>query len=116
MINKCGANVLALSRFNAWDFVGTDDDTPTHAAVGMDEWLMFSKTVMPVLPGGKAKHKRNDNVLATAATRWAEGERHTLWDEALRRCATRPTRKRSVQEKDRERELQNKRQQVVQLA
>ena len=55
---------------------------------------MFAKAVMPVLPGGKAKKQRNGNLLASAAARWAEGERTTLWHESLQRAGARPPRRR----------------------
>jgi hypothetical protein len=78
--NKCGERVLQCNRADAWDLVGTPSDTPSHAGARCvwSEWLMFSKTVLPTLPEGKAKAKRNGNLMANRAARWATTERASL--------------------------------------
>ena len=38
------------------------------------ELLMFSKTCLPAPPGGRAKEKRNRNLVANRLSRWAEGD------------------------------------------
>ena len=79
--NKCTANVIAFSRRDAWDFVGTAGDTAMHrrARIAWMEWYIFAKIVLLVLPGGRAKEKRNDNILANLIVRWNQGELSTLW-------------------------------------
>ena len=68
---------------------------------------------MPGLPGGKAKQKRNANILVNAVARWAEGERKTLWLEAVQRAGV----KRRIHEggdvKDLAKELEQRRTEVL---
>ena len=117
--NKCTANVVAYSRVDAWDYVNTERDTPDHqrARAAWIEWFMFAKTVLLVLPGGKAKDKRNDNILANRAARWAEGERRSLWDEALHLAkADIPRSGKRKHRKSAEEESAEKREQVIDIA
>ena len=116
--NKCGAAVLATWRIDAWDYVGLPADTPAHIAArrAWIEWLMFAKAVMPVLPGGKAKQKRNQNLLANLAARWAEGERMIVWEEALQRAGGRPEARRSNAGEKPEAKFERKRLEVISLA
>ena len=83
--NKCTANVIAFSRPDAWSHVDTDNDTAAHqrARAAWTEWFMFAKTCLLVLPGGKAKENRNNNILANRIARWSNGERMALWKEGL---------------------------------
>ena len=86
--NKCMAEIIAYSRADAWRFEGGPLDTAEHrrARRAWVEWFMFAKCVMPTLPGGKAKEKRNGNIIANNAQRWARGEREALYGK--RWCAT----------------------------
>ena len=83
--NKLTANVIAFSRHDAWRHVDTDSDTPAHqqARTAWTEWFMFPKTCLLVLPGGKAKENRNNNILANRIACWSSGERMSLWKEGL---------------------------------
>ena len=117
--NKCTANVIAYSRRDAWTHLGTDGDTPEHrrAREAWTEWFMFAKAVLLVLPGGKAKEKRNDNILANRVARWAQGERATLWEEALKLTkADRPNNRGRKRLRTEEQELKLKQEQVLDLA
>ena len=51
--NKCTANVIAHSRPDAWQHIGTPADSPDHmrARTVWIEWFMFAKTFLLVLPG-----------------------------------------------------------------
>ena len=51
--NKCTANVIAHSRPDAWQHIGTPADSPDHmrARTVWIEWFMFAKTCLLVLPG-----------------------------------------------------------------
>ncbi|CAK0886604.1 unnamed protein product [Prorocentrum cordatum] len=115
--NKCGANVLMHSRVDAWDVAGTSDDTPQHARArqAWTEWLMFPKTVTPALPGGKAKEKRNRNLVANMVDRWANGERRAVWDEVLK-LTQRRDKKQSGQPASEEEQKERKQQEVIALA
>eukprot|EP00973_Karenia_brevis_P063840 8875285-Karenia_brevis.AAC.1 len=42
---------------------------------------MFSKACLPQLPGGKAKARRNLNIIRNRLERWQAGERRSLWDD-----------------------------------
>lgn len=44
---------------------------------------MFPKTCLGVIPGGKAKQRRNHNVAANRLERWGLGDRRGLWDEVV---------------------------------
>ena len=122
--NKCTANVIAFSRPDAWSHVGTERDSDSHhrARRVWTEWFMFAKTCLLVLPGGKAKEKRNNNIVANRIARWAAGERMSLWEEGLRMTKAdrpaRPSRKRKNggDEKLLEQELERKREEVIDLA
>ena len=48
---------------------------------------------LPALPGGRAKEKRNRNLVATRLSRWAEGERAALWEEVREERGERPGRR-----------------------
>ena len=117
--NKCIANVVAFSRPDAWAHIGTQQDSEAHqrARTAWIEWFMFAKTVLLVLPGGRAKEKRNDNILANRIARWAEGERSTLWREAMKISkADKPPAAQKRKHRTEDEELEAKRQQVVDLA
>ena len=55
--NRCTAEVLAFSRPDAWQVLGSTRDTNAHrkARRAWTKWCMFAKCVMPILPGGMAK-------------------------------------------------------------
>ena len=121
--NKCTANVIAYSRRDAWTYVGTERDTPSHqrARTAWTEWFMFGKTCLLVLPGGKAKENRNNNLLANRLARWTAGERSSLWSEALRITkadqAPRRGRKRTRPDEQTTNEaVEKKREEVIELA
>ena len=58
--NKCGANVLAFSRSDAWDHEGKPSDTPSQerARRAWIEWLMFASASSPTWREGKAETQR----------------------------------------------------------
>ncbi len=117
--NKCTANVIAFNRSDAWAHVGTDADSASHrrARIAWTEWLMFAKTVLLVLPGGKAKAKRNENLLANRIARWSSGERASLWSEALRISkADQPMSRRRPRERTEEELAALKQEEVIDLA
>ena len=117
--NKCGANVLTYSRVDAWDVEGTPNDTPQHAHARRVwiEWLMFQKAVTPALPGGKAKEKRNQNLVANMADRWAAGERRAVWGQVLKLTRRRaPPGARAQEGDDAEKQREQRQHEVVALA
>ena len=82
--NRCIANVLLHNRTDDYDLVGREGDTVFHKRSRM-VWLelwMFCKVCLSVLPGGRSKQNRNNNILLSRLERWASGERRALWDEA----------------------------------
>ena len=121
--NKCTANVIAFSRRDAWSHIDTENDTLAHqrARSAWIEWFMFAKTCLLVLPGGKAKEKRNNNILANRIARWSTGERMSLWTEGLHITkADQPLRRRRKSnvagEEVAEQTLNKKREEVIDLA
>ena len=85
---RCVARVLQSNCPDAWDHVGSMADTEAHRScrLAWTELLMFPKTCLGVLPGGRAKQRRNQNLAANRLERWGLGERRGLWDEAVRGC------------------------------
>jgi hypothetical protein len=80
---RCVANAARFVDKEAWCHLGTDDDTPwrKQCRVAWTELFMFSKTCLPQLPGGKAKAKRNLNIVSNRLARWRAGERLSLWND-----------------------------------
>ena len=104
---KCCAKVVAHNHPAAFDDL-LDGDEAALAATELGpagseaarrsrrawtELLMFSKTCLPALPGGRAKERRNRNLVATRLSRWAEGERAALWEEVREERGERPGRR-----------------------
>ena len=111
----CVARVLQTNRADAWDHEVDGQDTPERAR-SRRAWLelmMFAKTCLPALPGGKAKADRNKNILATKLQRWSAGERGELWYEVPER--TRATGTQSGP-KDPEKELKRRQEVAMSLA
>ena len=82
---RCIARVLQHNRPDAWDYVGTGADTPAHrqSRLAWTELFMCPKTCLGVIPGGRAKQRRNHNLAANRLERWNLGERRALWDEGV---------------------------------
>ena len=82
---RCVQAVLQHNCEDAWDDCGGPSDSPSRrlCRLAWAQLWMFPKTCLAALPGGKAKRRRNHNILANRLERWSLGERRTLWDEAL---------------------------------
>ncbi len=70
----------------------TDTEAARRSRRAWTELFMFSKTCLPALPGGRAKEKRNQNVVGTRLRRWAAGERAALWAEVADERGAQPGR------------------------
>ena len=81
---RCVSNAALHSDKDAWAFIGTEGDTAARrrSRVAWTELFMFCKTCIPALPGGKAKARRNLEIILNRFARWNAGERRTLWDDA----------------------------------
>ena len=71
------------NRRDAFTVAGSERDTAAHkqARVSWLEMFMFPKACLPILPGGSAKARRNQSIVANRLERWAAGERKQLCDE-----------------------------------
>ena len=112
---KCCARAVAFNHPAAFDDLlegeeaalaagelGPEDtEAARRSRKAWTELFMFSKTCLPALPGGRAKEKRNRNVVTTRLRRWAVGERATLWKEVADERGEQPGRRRgpSVEER-----------------
>ena len=76
-------NGVDFNLLDAWAFEDGQDDTAPRKRCrrAWTEFLMFCKTCLPQLPGGKSKANRNKNLILGRLTRWENGERMTLWNE-----------------------------------
>ena len=64
-----------------------DEADKNYAILDDDvELFMFPKTCLGILPGGRAKQRRNHNLSANRLQRGGHGERSPLWDEAVGRA------------------------------
>ena len=77
------ANAIQYNDPEAWTL---SEETPDSASKRLcrrarTELMMFSKTCLPQLPGGKKKANRNKNTILCRLARWEDEERKTLWDE-----------------------------------
>lgn len=61
-----------------------DTDAHRGCRLAWTELFMFPRTCLGVLPGGRAKQRRNHNLAANRLERWGLGECRELWDEAVR--------------------------------
>ena len=105
---KCCARAVAFDHPAAFDDLlegeeaalaagelGTEDtEAARRSRRAWTELFMFSKTCLPALPGGRAKEKRNQNVVTTRLRRWAAGERAMLWKEVAEERGEQPGRRR----------------------
>ena len=105
---KCCARAVAFNHPAAFDDLlegeeaalaagelGTEDtEAARRSRRAWTELFMFSKTCLPALPGGRAKEKRNQNVVTTRLRRWAAGERAMLWKEVAEERGEQPGRRR----------------------
>ena len=82
---RCIAAVLEHNCEDAWDDPDGATDTPQRRL--WTQLCMFAKTCLTALPGGRAKQRRNRNILANRLERWGLGERRSLWDEAVKAAA-----------------------------
>lgn len=81
-----------------------DTEAARRSRRAWTELFMFSKTCLPALPGGRAKEKRNRNVVGNRLRRWAAGERATLWTEVAEERGEQPGRAGPVSGQRRKRE------------
>ena len=98
--NRCVSKVLLYNCIDDHDFIGTAWDTVARRRSRM-AWLelwMFCKVCFTVLPGGKSKQSRNNNILSSRLDRWAAGERLTLWRETCSKIRTRKQRQEESEE------------------
>ncbi|CAK8989954.1 Uncharacterized protein SCF082_LOCUS2056 [Durusdinium trenchii] len=77
---RCVANVLQHNCLDDWE---RDIMATRRCRLAWTELFIFPKTCLPVLPGGRAKGRRNHNVIINRLERWGLGERRALWDEAV---------------------------------
>ena len=114
-LNKCTANVIAYSRPDAWEHIDTPADSLDHLRprTVRIEWFMFAKTCLLVLPGGVAKHARNNNIIANRIGRWTAGEPKA--EQPPRKARKRPQTA-ADDEAQEERSQDRKRSEVISLA
>ena len=93
---RCIAAVLEHNCEDAWDDPDGVTDTPQRrlCRLAWTQLWMFAKTCLTALPGGRAKQRRNRNILANRLNRWGLGERRSLWDEAVKAAANSSARRR----------------------
>ena len=77
---RCVANVVQHNCLDDWE---RDTMATRRCRLAWTELFMFPKTCLAVLPGGRAKGRRNHNVTINRLERWGLGERRALWDEAV---------------------------------
>jgi len=77
------AEVLQYNDPEAWTLPpeAVDSELKRNCRRAWSELMMFNKTCLPQLPGGKKKATRNTNIILSRLSRWEAGERKTLWDE-----------------------------------
>ena len=76
-------DVVDFNVSDAWAHEVGEEDTYARkrSRRAWLEWMMFCKTCLPQLPGGKSKANRNKNLILSRLTRWENGERLSLWRE-----------------------------------
>ena len=86
---RCIAAVLEHNCEDAWDDPDGATDAPQRrlCRLAWTQLWMFAKTCLTALRGGRAKQRRNRNILANRLERWGLGERRSVWDEAVKAAA-----------------------------
>ena len=76
-------DVVRVNVFDAWAFEEGDKDNESRRLCrnAWIELLMFCKTCLPQLPGGKKKANRNRNLMMGLLQWWGDSERASLWND-----------------------------------
>ena len=82
----CVANATYNCTKCAWLEDGAEDSPERQRCrVAWTELLMFCKSCLPPLAGGKTKAKRNITIIVNRLAKWRAGEQAELWKDSAGR-------------------------------